>query len=332
MPPIRGGTPFERKLKGILQGFPQPVLDLLGLLTIPPVRAYFRYLPAHAGKGLIWNVTADNLWWLASDVKTRTVFGDQMIVNAADLIGRSIYYFGKWEPNLTHYILDHLREGDVFIDVGANIGYFSILAGKAVGQKGSVVAIEAIPQTFERLCSNLELNGIRNCRSLKLAAWNTPGEISLFAKAGRPDGTSTAIPDWAEKWGNQQEFKVPCAPLSSILTANEIAKARLIKIDVEGAEWRVLEGMWDTISECRPDMEVVLELAQEGLQAEGKTCDDVVELFRRFGFRPYILDNDYRPDAYIHQRRSRPRLVERVALDETHLADVVFSRRQADVL
>ena len=332
MPPIKGGTLFERRLKSILQRLPQPVLSLIRVLTLPPVRVYFRYLPAHPGKGHVWRVTADNLWWLGSDVKTRTIFGDQMMVNTSERLGRSIYYFGIWEPNLTYYVLDHLQEGDVFIDVGANVGYYSILAGKAVGETGGVVAIEAAPQTFEQLCVNLKLNAIQNCRLLKLAAWNGPGEISFFAKADRSDVTSTANPELAQKWGNQREFKVPCAPLSSALTAGEAAKARLIKIDVEGAEWRVLEGMSDMISQCRPDMEVVVELAQEGLDAAGKKCDDVVDLFRRWGFRPYLLDNDYRPETYIQQRRSRPRRVERLTLDESHLADVVFSRRQVDTL
>lgn len=90
--------------------------------------------------------------------------------------------------------------------------------------------------------------------------------------------------------------------------------------------------MSEIFSQCRTDLEVSVELAQEGLEVEGKTCYDVLTLFARHGLPPFLLDNDYRPRACIHQRRSRPRLVERLTMDETHLADVVFSRQMADTL
>jgi hypothetical protein len=90
--------------------------------------------------------------------------------------------------------------------------------------------------------------------------------------------------------------------------------------------------MCDLISQCRPDMEIIVELAQSGLEAEAKTCEDVVALFKRWGFRPYVIANEYGPKAYIHQRYSRPKLVERIPMDESQLADVVFSRRQSDIL
>jgi len=329
--PAKGEATFERRLKTMFGALARSVSSLMRTLPVAPVRAYFRYFPAHAGKPRIWRLTAKKLW-LKPELKARTVFGDQMVVGTHCILGKRIYYFGIWEPNLTRYVLDQLREGDVFIDVGANIGYFSILAGKAVGNSGSVVAIEALPQTFDRLRLNLELNETRNCRSIGVAAWNTPGEISLFAKAGRPDGTSTAIRAWAERWGNQQEFRVPSAPLASLLTADEISRARIIKIDVEGAEWRVLESMCGMMPQCRPDLEVIVELTKDGLEAEDKTCDDVVALFRRWEFRPYIIENDYRPRAYIHQRRSRPKLVEHIEMNRKPFADVVFSRRHADTL
>jgi precorrin-6B methylase 2 len=89
--------------------------------------------------------------------------------DAKDIIQQYIYYFGVWEPRITGWVSRHLAPGDTFIDVGANIGYYSLLASPLVGKTGTVVAIEASPRTFDDLLFNLELNNVSNVRPVNVA-------------------------------------------------------------------------------------------------------------------------------------------------------------------
>src|SRR2546429_7961962 len=85
-----------------------------------------------------------------------------MAGSTRDILQQYIYYFGVWEPNLTRWIAQRLAPGDTFIDGGANIGYFTLLASKLVRDSGAGVAIEASPATFDALQRNLARNRARN--------------------------------------------------------------------------------------------------------------------------------------------------------------------------
>ena len=77
------------------------------------------------------------------------VFGSVFHCNTRQFVQRRIRFFGIFEHNLTYYTLSKLREGDLYVDVGANIGYFSLLASQCVGPTGKVIAVEADPETFK---------------------------------------------------------------------------------------------------------------------------------------------------------------------------------------
>lgn len=85
-----------------------------------------------------------------------------MHCDTRDFIQRRVFYFNIYEPNLTYYILSRVRSGDHVVDVGANVGYMTLLLSSIVGEIGKVVAIEASPSTFSLLSRNLELNNTQN--------------------------------------------------------------------------------------------------------------------------------------------------------------------------
>ena len=230
-------------------------------LVIPPVRAYFRYFPVRTGKTAAFKHLADHLWWLESRTKASTVFGSNLEVDARDICGRFIYYFGVWEPNLTAWIQSRLKPGDCFVDVGANVGYFSLLASTLVGQSGKVISVEAIQRTFEALTENLVANRAQNVRAINMAVWDKEETLSFFISSDTIDGTSTAMPAQAEKWKLDKRCDVRAAPLCLLLTPDEIAATRLIKIDVEGAESRVISGLVPILESGRRDLELVMEVS-----------------------------------------------------------------------
>jgi hypothetical protein len=119
--------------------------------------------------------------------------------------------------------------------------------------------------------------------------------------------------------------------LSSILTAAEIKAARIVKIDVEGAEWRVVSGMDELMKSGRNDLEIVLEVNPNSLNLEGQSCQDLYAIFRKFGFHPYQIENLYGDLSRISLRPpSRPRRIEQIP--EGEQSDVIFSRRDVDFL
>lgn len=301
-------------------------------LILFPLRSYFRYFPVRRGKRLAWRHFSPHVHWLEAWVTTKTVSQNKLNVNPTDDdIGRCIYYFGIWEPNLTAWISQSLSPGDTFVDIGANIGYFSVLAAGIVKESGRVIAIEAMPLTREVLEGNFRLNGIHNGRIVGMAVWDTLGDLEMFGTREGVSGKATALKSWAERWNHEDRVVVPCAPLSAILTAAEIGEARIVKIDVEGAEWHVVSGMIDLLDRGRDDLEIVVEVSPDSLQFEGRSCQDLFALFRKFGFHLYRIENKYGDLSDISlMPPSRPRRIEQIP--EVGQSDVIFSRRDVDVL
>jgi FkbM family methyltransferase len=300
-------------------------------LILSPVRSYFRYFPVRRGKQAVWRHIVCHLRWLESWETTKTVFRKKLRVYPIDDIGRSIYYFGIWEPNLTFWIAHSLSPGDTFVDVGANIGYFSLLAAGIVGERGSVVSIEAMPRTCEVLAENFRLNGIGNGRVVGMAVWDGPGNIEIFGPSEGISGTASALKSRAETWNHRSQVMVPCATLSSILSGEEIRDARIVKIDVEGAEWHVVSGMTELMKRGREDLEIVVELDPQSLRLDSHSCQDVSTLFRRFGFHPYQIENVYGDLFYTSSiAPARPRRIDRIP--EGEQSDIIFSRRDVEVL
>src|SRR6476619_7171728 len=104
-------------------------------------RSPFKYKKA----GVYTHVVEPNLFRHLRNTETRTERGGRIFVSGQDVIQRYIYSFGVWEPALTNFVKTRLRAGDTFIDVGANIGYYALLASGLVGASGTVVSIEASP-------------------------------------------------------------------------------------------------------------------------------------------------------------------------------------------
>ncbi|HSB70840.1 MAG TPA: FkbM family methyltransferase [Candidatus Methylomirabilis sp.] len=296
-------------------------------LLTPPVRAYIRYVPFGMGKRAFWNrVVEPNFAWHPHRFVASTVFGSRIAGDTSDIIQQYIYYFGVWEPHLTRWIGLRLAPGDTFIDVGANIGYFSLLASKLVGDSGVVVAIEASPRTFGLLQANLARNLAQNVRTVNVAASDRKGRVGLFRGPDDNIGLTTVLGDPRLAF----ECEVDAAPLSHLLRPEEAQTARLIKIDVEGAEWSVVAGMDSLLRAGRRDLEVIVEVTPEHLAQQGKRPEDLVRVFRDAGFQAYRLENDYSPQSYLPPcAERRP---ERIRTPIQWQTDVVFSRQDSELL
>jgi FkbM family methyltransferase len=295
--------------------------------VIPLLRTCIRYGPDFAVRRALWTRVVEPYFaWEAYPFVAATVFGSRMAGNTNEILQQYVYYFGLWEPHITEWIRRLLRPGDGFIDVGANTGYYSLLASRLVGAAGTVVAIEASPKTFARLRENLDRNRARNVRAVNLAAAAFRGWVPLFAGPDENTGLATVL----AARGLAFDCNVEAAPLCEILRPEEIRAARLIKIDVEGAEADVVEGIGPLLTTGRPDLEVLVEIHAEYLAQQGKHPDDVLRPFRHAGFHAYALENDYTSWAYLSSHTPKPPERIRTAIDRE--TNVVLSRQDADRL
>ena len=255
-----------------------------------------------------------------------TRFGSLMACDVSDLIQTYIYYFGVWEPNLTAFLQRRLRCGDGFIDVGANIGYFSLLASTKVGHKGKIVAIEASAKIYGEMVANVLRNNVTNIRMVNAAASDHHGIVTLYCGAPGNQGSTTML----NEFGGAGTSRVAAIPFDELLSPEELACARIVKIDIEGAELPVLERIWARIRDFREDIEFVVELDPLAILRAGSSTDMVIERFRLMGFQCYSLDNEFVLSRYRTTIETVPPTRLRSAIRER--GDFVFSRRTGDSL
>jgi FkbM family methyltransferase len=216
-----------------------------------------------------------------------------MRLHLPDQIQSRIFFFGVWEPAISGYISAALNPGDTFIDVGANVGYYSLLASKLVGRKGHVFALEASPTIFGQLKANLARNDALNVTARNVAITTTRCKVPIYLQGAHNIGASTILSDVAETKGAVLEAMVDGAPLKDVVDIDAICAARIIKIDVEGAEQLVVKGIMDILPKLSDSTEVVMEIAD----SQGR--DVLLDLFIQAGFTPYVIPNSYLPDFYI---------------------------------
>jgi FkbM family methyltransferase len=293
-------------------------------------RSYVRYAPWRFGKAGIFSTLVEPYFaWRPISTIARTRFGTRHhITSLSDFIQLRIYYFGIWEPAITQLIVSKLSPGDVFIDVGANIGYYSVIAAEAVGSGGAVHAIEASPSIFRLLRESIELNDASNIRAVNCAVHRERTKVRVF-KAPETNLGKTTILDRAQT-GNLQfseEAEVPGLPLQEIVALEDLRRARLIKIDVEGAEWFVLEGIRPLLGQIGPDAEWIVEIDPASVRMCGGDVDTIVKWFAEHGCRPFRLTNTYRDDEYMSIEAGFS--LEPLALPLQETTDILFTRRES---
>jgi len=292
------------------------------------LRGYVRHAPGTLGKPLAVDRHLDR--HLREHPRTATVrlrTGDRVTVATGDVIQRYQYLFGEWEPHLSAFLRDRLQPGDTFIDVGAHRGAFSLLASRAVGPGGRVVAIEPVPDYLTALTRAALTNHRTNIRAVHSAVSDTTGTLTLYLEDPANLGHTTAIRPRTV----HTQYRTPTAPLTDLVTADELATARVIKIDVEGAEAAAVRGLLPALAQLRSDIEIVTEVTPRLLAKQGESVEYIVDTLREHGFNAFTITNDYDPATYPQAMR-RPQPPIRCTEIPTEMTDLVFSRVEADHL
>lgn len=197
---------------------------------------------------------------------------------------------GWWEPHVMEGIVRQLPPGGTFVDVGANIGIHSVLGALRVGGEGHVLALEASPLTHSVLAQNLASTGCPGAVAVNVGAWSRPGPMR-FRHLTTIVGGSHITVTGNESPGEAQTFTVLCAPLDLLTSLTGLERVDLIKIDVEGSEYHVLEGARETLQRDRPAL--IVEFNPVAAQFfDGRSAKDLHQLVRSLGYRMAFLAPD----------------------------------------
>lgn len=211
----------------------------------------------------------------------RTVHGHVMHLDPLDSLGLSMP--GLYEAFETAFFLGELRPGSVVLDIGANIGYFTLLFAKAVGPQGHVYAFEPDPENFTLLQSNVAQNDYRNVTLERKAVSATSGVLRLFlCEQNRGDHRIYDSGDGRA-----------CVTIESTRLddyfASGVPNIDLIKMDIQGAEFSAVQGMQNVLRR-NPGVVMVTEFWPSGLARQGAQPRAFLELLEGLGFTVSHLD------------------------------------------
>lgn len=246
-----------------------------------------------------------------------TRYGFKLSGSTTDIIQRWVYLFGVWEPDISKWMAGHLRRGDVVIDVGANIGYYSLLASRRVGPTGRVIAFEPVPSISQSLATNLKLNGVSNVEIIRCIASDRTGDAEIFRSQGNNLGaSSTHFQDGFESEGLVRQVRG-----ADVVDQNLWCRVRAIKVDTEGDEFRVLRGFKPLLEKMPKGGAVVVEVTPDLLRERGETAQELTTFMKDLNFSAFRIYNEY---STRHYALDSPRSPEPMTHHPNAPTDVLF--------
>ncbi len=244
-------------------------------------KLYFMYMgSAKAIRNLAWKVHKK----IQSSLRPTfiNVNGYSMFLDKGDSTG---YSTKEYEKDTTELIKNNIKEGDVVIDLGANIGYYTLLMAKLVGKNGRVFAFEPEPKNLELLKRNIQLNTLKNITVIEKAVSNKVGEDNLYIDK-KYIGSHTLYNEFTDK----KPIKVEVTTIDKFFEDYK-GKINFIKMDIEGSEYRALEGMSDLI--IKNNVKLIIEYATSRIIENGNTPNEFMSLIKSLGFKhKLIIDNN----------------------------------------
>jgi FkbM family methyltransferase len=202
---------------------------------------------------------------------------------------RSIESDKEGERQVIELLLHSLKSGDIVYDIGAHIGFYTILLAKAIGERGKVVAFEPEEESYKNLENNLRLNNLKNVLVFKNALGNESKKAKLYL--GQTIGNFSLVKTYEKEIGSQ---------IVEIVNGDQFVKEKnlpipkLVKIDVEGFEYSVLQGLRQTLSHS--NCEIICCEIHPLLLPPGINGEKILELLKSFGFKQFNTfkrTNDY---------------------------------------
>ena len=216
--------------------------------------------------------------------------GSKMYVDSRDTgVAPYLLEWGYYEKNETELFKKIVKKGMVILDIGANIGYYTLLAARLIGAEGKVYAFEPDPYNFSLLNKNVKINGYNNVTTVQKAVFSQSGKMQLFLDKNNLGGHSLSK-------ANVNKSNSTSTEVTSIddYFINSKQKIDLVKMDVQGLEMKVIEGMDNVIKENK-EIQIILEFWPWGLQNAGSSSPTLLNKLGEYGFTLYDIEPHLKP-------------------------------------
>jgi len=193
-------------------------------------------------------------------------------------------YLDKAEINLTRFLVLNLDKRDTFFDVGANVGFYSLLGAELVGKEGGVYSFEPCPTAFPLLQANVDAQS--QVELVRKALGATEGDIEFFVAPGVHMVSSSTSREHIKETGvadQSQSVSVECSTLDVFCFSNNIFP-KIIKLDVEGTEAEVLKGGERLLSEHSPIITMEASFTKSSDKSE-----EALQVLRHYGYSPFVI-------------------------------------------
>ncbi|MEZ5425526.1 MAG: FkbM family methyltransferase [Pyrinomonadaceae bacterium] len=251
-------------------------------------RLYTFYSPIRKGKYRLAEASLKLAGEVPRQVLARTKDGRTLRVNFDNHFAHFLYFIGEYERAITEIIEKLIEPGDICLDIGANIGWFTTLFQKLVGENGAVHSFEPVPPTFKVLEENVKSNvNSRVVRINNVALGDREDEVSLHLFPDRSDGHAS-VSNFGET--AFEEFRCRQTTLDSYLTEKGISGVKFVKADIEGAELFMLRGAGLLFEQKIPPI-FEIEMALDTTRGFGYLPNDIVDFMRQKGdFEFYAIE------------------------------------------
>ncbi len=220
--------------------------------------------------------------WVAPVEFTKRVqlkCGLSILCDTRDYIQRKIKREHTWERDITAIVQAVLRPGDVFLDIGAYIGYFTVIAAKIVGPQGRVLAFEPLRDSCQKLMANVEHNGMKNVVVLNVAASDQVRPMCLTVPSQQNLGHALEVS------GELGGAWCVTVPVQDCIPPQMADKVRLVKVDVEGHELNSLLGLEQVLASPKPPF-VLCEMDPRN-NTSADTLNALLSLMSQYRYQAY---------------------------------------------
>jgi len=198
-----------------------------------------------------------------------------------------------YEPDLSYFLMRTLAKGDVFLDVGAHVGFFSIFAAKLVGTAGRVIAFEPEKDNLQSLNKHIEINGASNIEVVDKVVCDTNGLRNFYINRDNDGGHclwDVGAHDFNVKSAaNPKHLTLEAVTLDTVLGEHDIESVKVLKIDTEGGEHQVCKGARQTLEKHAIPF-VVCELNDFGLAQLGSSQENLRSYMKDLGYDTFLMD------------------------------------------
>ena len=227
--------------------------------------------------------------YLGNDTVLTRVQGFKMVAPSDDMgITPHLILDGFWEMHVTRALLSKIRPGMTVLDIGANLGYFTLLAGRAVGDTGRVLAFEPEPRNLWYLRHNVSLAGHRWTTVVDKALWSEAGTMKLRTEEEFCGGHSL-IGGGDASLAEDRVVEVQTVTLDEAL--GDDLTVDVIKMDAEGAEPFIVDGMTRTL-EANPKLTMLVEFAPQFVTGAGRDYHEYLRSLADLGFSIGLIEGD----------------------------------------